>query len=409
VFGKTCLKRRKIDPDEGALPQSQAANWPAAPSIVQAAGSRTLTVEQFQSRYELLGTLGTGSYGKTFSARCTYGGADPSEIVAVKVSFEPETSREPWLLRFCEHPNVVKVIDYFASPYFTLMALKRFDCSLHQYMSRCSGHGGLVPKSAVQINTCVAGALAFVHQQGVIHLDIHAKNILITSRDGDGLVACLADFGMALFLHDAMVLPGFCVHPELHRAPELFFAKGAALKDMRGGDADHGGVVPKYTLEYMPPRSIPRQCYAPALDMWAYGCVMHFIKHRKHVFDGENSYNTGFRPSDRAQLVLDIVSSLGEPAPALVREHSWSIVCGILSFSSRGKRRAAIDVTNVARRCLAYDPRQRMTAMQLFEHCRHQQWRSMEAQAPLPISDVGVDPNFSVLPSSGRSQVVVRP
>ena len=74
-------------------------------------GLRMVTVDQFKSRYELLGKLGTGSYGQTFSAR-VIGGTDPSEIVAVKVSYRPETSREPWLLQHCQHPNVVKLLDF---------------------------------------------------------------------------------------------------------------------------------------------------------------------------------------------------------------------------------------------------------------------------------------------------------
>ena len=184
-----------------------------------------LTVEHFRSRYELLGLLGSGSYGKTFAARC----CDSSDVVAVKVSTEPETAREPWLLQLCKHPNVVELIEYFASPYCTMMALKRFDCTLQQYMSSCD----VVESQALQINIGISGALAFVHEQGVIHLDLHAKNILLTTVTGDCLFASLADFGIAHFFHETQQLPGFDVHPEVHRAAELFFATGATLLHAR--------------------------------------------------------------------------------------------------------------------------------------------------------------------------------
>ena len=172
----------------------------------------------------------------------------------------------------------------------------------------------------------------------MVHLDIHAKNILLTSFTGDCLVACLADFGIAHLFHDTQVLPGFEVHPELHRAAELFFAKGAKLQDTRRrvhfeGVHPIGGADPKYTLDYMQPRNIPRHCFAPALDIWAYGCLMYYIKCHKHLFDDANSYNECFRASPRAQLVLDIVSALGEPASALITKHSWNR-CGspVLQF-----------------------------------------------------------------------------
>ncbi len=153
-----------------------------------------------------------------------------------------------------------------------------------------------------------------------------------------------------------------------------------------GGVHPKGGADLKYTLDYMQPRDIPSHCFAPALDIWAYGCLMYYIKCRKHVFDGANSYNEGFRPSPRAQLVLDIVSALGEPASALITKHSWTIVAEVLSFSSAGRRRAAkwTDDTNVIRQCLAYDPSQRMTALQLWEHCRCQLAMLEEETPPNP-------------------------
>ena len=113
---------------------------------------------------------------------------------------------------------------------------------------------GLGKRQTLQIIMGVAGALAFVHKQGVLHLDIHGGNIFLTSC-GDNTVACLADFGMAYVSEDETRVPGFRVHPDVNRAPELFFAPGASLKR-------NGGPV-KYTLQYVPPRAIEKKLYAP--------------------------------------------------------------------------------------------------------------------------------------------------
>ncbi len=96
---------------------------------------------------------------------------------------------------------------------------------------------------------------------------------------------------------------------------------------------------------------------------------MHFIEHGQILFGGQaKSYNSDFRPDKLAQLVLDIVSSLGEPAPTTAFDHSWAIVSDGLSFSPTGKRNKATGVASEVQRCLAYDPRRRMTAEQLQEH-----------------------------------------
>ena len=133
---------------------------------------------------------------------------------------------------------------------------------------------GLDERQTLQIIMGVAGALAFVHKQGVLHLDVHGGNIFLTSC-GDNTVACLADFGMAYVSEDETGVPGFRVHPDVNRAPELFFAPGASLKR-------NGGPV-KYTLQYVPPRAIEKKLYAPALDVWALGCVMHFADHGQYL------------------------------------------------------------------------------------------------------------------------------
>ena len=140
----------------------------------------------------------------------------------------------------------------------------------------------------------VAGALAFVHQQGVLHLDIHGGNIFLTSC-GDNTVACLADFGMAFVLEDVEAqTPGFCVHPEVNRAPELFFAPGASLKNKVHAPT-------KYTLEYVPPRAIAKALYTGALDVWALGCVMHFAEHGQYLFHGGKDPNYLSAPPPRSQ------------------------------------------------------------------------------------------------------------
>jgi serine/threonine protein kinase len=338
-----------------------------------------LTVEEFRCRYELLGAIGKGAFGEISAARSATSG----DVVAVKISTMVETAREPWLLNLCAHPNVVKLIDYFASPYCTMIAMKRFDCTLHHYMSRYD----LKASTALDINIDIAGALCYVHHLHVIHLDLHAKNILLTTK-GKCLVACLADFGLA-HTTDVQELPGFHVHPEANRAAEIYFANGAALQlstvpkggaapSKGGADPNKGGAGPTRvtTLEYVAPRAIPMQCFGPALDMWAYGCMMYYMQHKLHLFAWEHRRHDGVRPSPRAQTVLNIVSVLGLPPAALCAARSWTIVPQIEKFSAHGSREGGhrfedVGVPgNLIRQCFTFDPSERITAGDLWKACR---------------------------------------
>ena len=74
--------------------------------------------------------MGHGRFGIVYAAHNVTTGA----LVAINCSEDPASVAEPWLVRHCQHPCVVRVLDFFASPFLTMAAMDRWDCSLRQYV-----------------------------------------------------------------------------------------------------------------------------------------------------------------------------------------------------------------------------------------------------------------------------------
>ena len=138
--------------------------------------------------------LGRGATAIVYLAR----DLDLSRLVAVKVlrpEFVESTSaarflREIKVTSKLQHPLIVPVLDsgavddqlYFVLPYMDGGTLRE----------RLNRDKQLPIEDALVIAKSVSSALAYAHQQGLIHRDVKPENILFTRGQ-----ACLADFGIA--------------------------------------------------------------------------------------------------------------------------------------------------------------------------------------------------------------------
>ncbi len=91
------------------------------------------------------------------------------------------------------HPNIVSVIDFSFDESFAYLVMEYVDgLSLEEFLAQVDGHS-LTYDEAACIADALTQALAFAHENGVLHLDIKPANVLI---DRNGHVR-LTDFGMA--------------------------------------------------------------------------------------------------------------------------------------------------------------------------------------------------------------------
>ncbi len=91
------------------------------------------------------------------------------------------------------HPNIISVIDFSFDDSFAYLVMEYVDgLSLEEFLAQVDGHS-LTYDEAACIADALTQALAYAHENGVLHLDIKPANVLI---DRSGHVK-LTDFGMA--------------------------------------------------------------------------------------------------------------------------------------------------------------------------------------------------------------------
>jgi serine/threonine protein kinase len=145
--------------------------------------------------YRIIEQLGQGGMATVFKAYH----AALDRYVAIKV-LHPAFKEEPnFLSRFqrearvvarLEHPNIVSIYDFAehkGQPYLVMKFIEG------QTLKARMNEKPLTKEEAVVIVDAIGGALAYAHNQGVLHRDVKPSNVLL-SPDGS---IYLADFGLA--------------------------------------------------------------------------------------------------------------------------------------------------------------------------------------------------------------------
>jgi serine/threonine protein kinase len=145
--------------------------------------------------YRLVEKLGKGGMATVYKAY------HPSldRYVAIKAlhpafmehpGFIDRFNREAKVVAKLEHPNIVPIYDYSEHedrPYLVLKYVRGETLKARLEKSK------LTYKESRQIFRVIASALAYAHQQGVLHRDVKPSNVLLDKAGG----VYLADFGLA--------------------------------------------------------------------------------------------------------------------------------------------------------------------------------------------------------------------
>lgn len=143
--------------------------WPEADSFV-ATSSFMGPLAAFQSKYKLLRELAAGSFGQVFVASRV---ADNCSLV-VKVSRDEECAMEPFVMQSVDHPNIVKLLDAWASPVYTVLVMAHEGSTVGDILGGLPQRGGLpLAKDVCLFCSQLRAALRYLHGLSIMHRDIH--------------------------------------------------------------------------------------------------------------------------------------------------------------------------------------------------------------------------------------------
>src|SRR5207247_5342605 len=157
----------------------------------------------FEARYEILGQLWEGSFGRVYKGRQL----STRQVVAIKVlrfwegdapaNVENQIARFRREMRLCaelSHPNIVRLIDSGESGDGRLYAVLEYvpGSTLREILAR---EGRLGWELARHLMTQVLDALACAHARGVVHRDLKPENIMVT-QTGAQRNALVLHFGL---------------------------------------------------------------------------------------------------------------------------------------------------------------------------------------------------------------------
>uniref|UniRef100_A0A3Q4HTM5 non-specific serine/threonine protein kinase n=1 Tax=Neolamprologus brichardi TaxID=32507 RepID=A0A3Q4HTM5_NEOBR len=225
-------------------------------------------------RYEVMETLGKGTYGKVKKA---------VERVAIK-SIRKERitddldrihiQREIEITSSLRHPNIIRFHEVFESRDKIVIVMEYASRGeLYDYIQE---RRRLPETEARSIFRQITSAVHYSHKNGVVHRDLKLENILL---DQD-LNVKLADFGLSNNFHKGTLLQTYCGSP-LYAAPEIV-------------------------------KGLPYQ--GPEVDCWALGVLLYALVYSSMPFDGashtklteqisQGCYRRPNPPSDACALI----------------------------------------------------------------------------------------------------------
>ncbi|KAL2788837.1 hypothetical protein BJX66DRAFT_326853 [Aspergillus keveii] len=209
------------------------------------AGQESAMADDMASQYQMMEELGSGSFGTVYKAIDKTTG----EIVAIK-HIDLESSEDD----IQEIQQEISVLATCASPYVT-----------QYYASFLRGHKLWIVMEYLGGGSCLDLGLDYLHNEGKIHRDVKAANVLLSHT---GKVK-LGDFGVAAQLTNIKSQRNTFVGTPFWMAPEVIqqagydykadiWSLGISAMEMINGEPPHASTHPMKVLFLIPKEPAPR-------------------------------------------------------------------------------------------------------------------------------------------------------
>jgi serine/threonine-protein kinase len=162
---------------------------------------KCLTGSTLNGRYEVIGEVGRGKAGIVYKATDT----SLAIPVAIKVLHDEVLPTDKHYLRFqreaetasaLQHENIAKVYDFgVARNSLPFVVMEYVTGPL--LSTQINADGRIAVHKALPILIQICDAMAYAHDQGIVHRDLRPENVFLVEHEGRADVVKIVDFGVA--------------------------------------------------------------------------------------------------------------------------------------------------------------------------------------------------------------------
>ncbi|KAG0669847.1 Protein kinase [Maudiozyma exigua] len=251
--------------------------------------------------YQIVKTLGTGSFGKVKLAYHINSGQKVAlkiinKRILSKKDMQGRIEREISYLRLLRHPHIIKLYDVIKSNDEIIIVLEYAEHELFDYITQ---RGRLSEDEARRFFQEIISAVEYCHRHKVVHRDLKPENLLLDKH----YHVKITDFGLSNIMTDGNFLKTSCGSPN-YAAPEII-----------GGKLYAG----------------------PEVDVWSCGVILYVLLCHRLPFDDESlpklfkNINNGsyilpkFLSEGAASLIkrMLIVNPLGRISVQEIMQDEW--------------------------------------------------------------------------------------